>query len=355
MHLCLLTWAKYPLIDPDTREIGRVLAGNDEKVEVIMRSNIPKYFSIKDSDNVVLHYVPSVKNELLDAILFNFYASLLMVKIHKRFSIDVVQCTNFVAWASGIFSKIFLRIPLLYNIRAPNIEFYRPFWMPLNLFLINRSEKIFSISSAYKKFLNIQYGVPLEKIEVIPMGADTTLFSPQVNGLNIRHKYHIPIEAKVLVYVGTLSKERRIEILLTALKYVKNEIPDILFLIVGDGDGKVNLLRMSEELGLQSSVIFTGYVDSKIVPFYIAAANVAVSPIPDTLYYSLSSPTKTFEYMSMGKAVIASDILPHLQIIRNGVNGLLVKWNDPHEYAQAIISLFKNESKANEIGINAKK
>ncbi len=353
MHICLLSWAKHPSIDTDTREIGRVLVNDGQKVDIIMRNDQLNTITIEEK-NLRIHYLPSVNNEFIDVILFNFCAFILLARINKRLSIEIVQCMNFATWLASLLSKIFLRTHLLYNIRAPNIEFYRPFWLPLNIFLIKNSEKIFSISSAYKKFLNGNYGIPLEKIIVIPMGADTTLFSPKVSGVSVRRKYNITLDAKVLVYVGTLSKERRLEIIITAMKYVKNEINGVRILIVGDGDGKVNLLRMSEELGLQDSVIFTGYINNKLVPLYIASANIAVSPIPDNLYYSLSSPTKTFEYMAMGKPVIASNILPHLQIIRNDVNGIIVRWDDPSEYSQAIVTLLKNQSKANEIGNNAR-
>lgn len=355
MHICLLTWAKYPVMDLDTREISRVLAEKGFNVEVIMRSNRIKYYH-GSSEKQSIHYLPSItKNELIDAIFFNVYAFFLILKINRRLSIDVIQNMNFGAWLSSILSRIFLGIPLLYNIRAPNVEFYFPLWMPFNLLLIKMSEKIFCISSAYRIFLNIQYGIPLSKIEAIPMGADASLFSPQLNGYDVRRKYDISFDDKVLIYVGTLSKERRLEILLRAVKTVRNELPAVRFLIVGDGDGKASLLSISEELGLKNTVIFTGYIDSKLVPFYIAAADVAISAIPNTLYYSLSSPTKIFEYMAMGKPVIASNIFPHAQIINNGVNGLLVKWDEPEEYTQAIIGLLGNNPKAKEIGSNAMK
>lgn len=356
MHVCLITWARYPLIDPDTREIARVLAENGYTVELLMRSNAPKYYYEKKQENLVLHRVHSVKNnDLIDAFLFNFRAFILIMKINKHFSLNAIQCTNFGAALSSIFSKFVLKVPLLYNIRAPNIEFYHPFWMPLHLLLIKNSNKIFSISSAYKKFLNIHYKVPLEKIDVITMGADTSLFSPQTNRGYVRKKHHIVPCGKVLIYVGTLAKERKLEIVLTAFEKVKEEIPNVTLILVGDGDGKDDLLRKSRELGLADSVIFTGYVDSRLVPFYVADADVAVSPIPNTLYYLLSSPTKTFEYMAMGKPVVASNILPHNQIINSGVNGILVKYDDPHQYAQAIIDLLTNDRKAEEIGIQARK
>jgi glycosyltransferase involved in cell wall biosynthesis len=356
MHVCLLTWGKYPHLDTAVREIGRNLAKDAHVVELVARSNTLKYRH-KKVGNCFFHWVPSFEgNELMDAILVNMYIFFLLVKINKRFSLDAIQCTSFGAMPSSFLSKIILRIPLIYNIRAPDIDFCHPFWMPFHLLLIKKiSDKVFGISSAYKNFLNIHYKVPSQKIEVISCGADPSLFSPQIRGVHIRKKYNIKRDDKVLVYVGTLAKARRLEILLTAFKKVKEEMSNVKLFLVGDGDGKEDLLSMSRELKLLDSVIFTGYVTSESVPSYIAASDIAVSHVPDTPYYSLSSPTKTFEYMAMGKPIVASKILPHTQIISNEVNGILVDYDDPHQYAQTIIHLLTNERKAREIGVQARK
>jgi len=88
---------------------------------------------------------------------------------------------------------------------------------------------------------------------------------------------------------------------------VKQERKNVKLLIVGGGSDQENLKRLAAELGFMGDIIFTGYVSQLDVPDFIAAGDIAVSPVPLTYSFELSSPIKQLEYMAMAKPLVANE------------------------------------------------
>ena len=86
--------------------------------------------------------------------------------------------------------------------------------------------------------------------------------------------------------------------LLSSFARVRERVPDTILIMVGGGKDKKNLGKLVYDLDIRNHVIFTGNVPYSEVPSYIAAADIAVSPIPPKWYFIISSPFKLIEYVN---------------------------------------------------------
>ncbi|HEY3216868.1 MAG TPA: glycosyltransferase family 4 protein [Candidatus Eisenbacteria bacterium] len=148
-------------------------------------------------------------------------------------------------------------------------------------------------------------GVPESRVHVVPNAVDPRRFdparSPQALPDPLRARL---LGRRVIGFVGTLKPWHGMEILLEAFRTVHQRIPDTHLLVVGDGPGRGGLEDLVRRLGLAESVSLAGAVPHDQVPAYLAAMDVTVAPGSDEPGFYFS-PIKIFEYLAMGKAVVA--------------------------------------------------
>jgi glycosyltransferase involved in cell wall biosynthesis len=213
--------------------------------------------------------------------------------------------------------------------------------------LLRQADLILPISKWLKEHLARQ-GIPETKMMPCPSGVDTQAFRDK-DGKGLREKYGLD-NSKVTIYIGTLGKGRYLEVLIRAFWEVRGKKANSKLLVLGEGTDEDNLKGLAKELGMESDVIFTGQVPQTEVPNFIAVSDIGVSPVPPFSFYKLSSPIKMFEYMAMGKPVVANEeILEHKEVLEESGGGILVPFT-PQAFASAIIQLFDNPEQAAEMG-----
>jgi glycosyltransferase involved in cell wall biosynthesis len=107
------------------------------------------------------------------------------------------------------------------------------------------------------------------------------------------------------------------------------------FLVVGDGQGRPALERAAKAAGIEDRITITGVVDRHEIPEYVASFDIAVQP-KATEY---ASPLKLFEYMALGRAIIAPDQPNLREVLTDGSNALLFAPDDPVSLASALSAL----------------
>ncbi len=295
---------------------------------------------------------------------FSWKEMKLVSKIIGTENSDIVQARNgMLEGLIGIYLKKKHRIPFVFQYTFPNsrailehklysskISYLRAkvehFIIPI---IMRHADLILPISKWMEEELNTS-SIAKDKMFPIPMGVNAELFSPDVDGETIRSKYNLS-SSKTVVYQGAMEKGRQLEVLIHALVLVKAKDQDIKLLMVGDGNSKIDLEELVQNLGLESNVIFTGRVPYFEIPRFIAAADLAVSPVPPLDIFKVSSPTKLFEAMAMAKPVIANEEIPeHKEVIEESMGGSLVPFT-PDGFAEAIIDLLNYSEKSAKIGI----
>lgn len=140
-------------------------------------------------------------------------------------------------------------------------------------------------------------------------------------------------------YVGAVIPERGIEQMLRAVALAREAIPDIVLEVVGpctDRDRRW-VDGLAHELGVRDHIRVRGQQPHADVVATVARAHVCVYPFPRTHVLNYIYPIKIFEYLAVGRVVIANDLDGIKAIITDGDNGLLVRAGDPRAMADAMI------------------
>jgi glycosyltransferase involved in cell wall biosynthesis len=168
-------------------------------------------------------------------------------------------------------------------------------------------------------------GISEEKIIVPPKTIDEKFFCQ-----NIKKEYDI-------IYVGRLHQLKHIETLLKAACVVKNTYPDIKVAIIGIGECREILEKLSNTLGLNDNVYFLGYQKNVWDWFNKAKISVICSEREGLARSAVES-------MRCGVPVITSNCGDINDLIKDGFNGSIVnKYDDYEEYAQKILELLEND------------
>ena len=184
-----------------------------------------------------------------------------------------------------------------------------------------RIDAAVAVSDAAASFVRRVVRVPLE---IVPNGVDVRAFSNPgrpVEGL--------PAGPKIL-WVNRLDPQKGFEIMLRAFEQLASEVGEVRLLVAGDGRDRVLLRSLPGDL--RSRILRLGTVPHEALPRYHAAADVFVSPATGQESFGIV----LVEAMAAGVPVVASDIAGYREVVRDGVDGLLVPPNDPNTLAAAI-------------------
>ncbi len=292
---------------------------------------------------------------------FRFYRN--TKKIFKKYNPSLIYQRHSIFNASGIALSKYFNIPIILEVNNSEVWGKKNWSRLVFEKLANKIERtafenanVISAVSEVTRDQIIPLGANPEKIVVNPNGVDTKIFSPIIEGSLVKEKYNLKDEI-IVGFIGTFTKWHGVEVLFEAIQKVLSKEKEIVFILIGDGNLKSNLETRTKELNLNRNVIFTGIIPYSEAPKYLAACDILVSPhlgfeSPQRFF---GSPTKLFEYMAMGKAIIASDLEQIGKIIHHGVNGMKVKPGDADELADSIIQLINNPTLRSTLGRNARK
>ncbi|MFH1817368.1 MAG: glycosyltransferase family 4 protein [Pseudomonadota bacterium] len=200
------------------------------------------------------------------------------------------------------------------------------------------------VQSEKMKMDMLRYDIAAEKMTPVPMGVDMESIrldsippanDPQLSG------------RRVLVYLGSLERPRRIEILFEMLAMVKAEEPTVLLALVGDTVNPVHrrwLQEAARNAGVEQDVLWTGWMPMREGWRYVRAAELGLSPIPRGSLLDCASPTKVPEYLALGLPVVCNDNPDQQAIIEKTGAGRCVPYTAP-DFARAVIEILRLNDK----------
>ena len=151
-------------------------------------------------------------------------------------------------------------------------------------------------------------------------GVDTNLF-----------RYRKNVKGYNVLFVGRLSEDHGLDILLEALSIVSQDFPNINLRVVGDGPQKKQYIDLMRKLGLEKNVVFRGKIDNENMWKEYHWSNIVVNPVR-VVCIGIS----TLEAMSCGRIVIKSSDGTRDDVIQEGINGFLFKMNDSYSLSEKI-------------------
>lgn len=209
---------------------------------------------------------------------------------------------------------------------------------------LNKSDVVVSVSNYLKNQAKL---ISNKKIITIHNFVDSKELYPKKN---IDYKsYNFSTDDLIILSLSRLVQAKGHHIVIKSLKLIKKEIPNIKYIIAGDGDCayKKELKKLVKKLNLDSYVYFLGHVDGnkKIDLYNLCDVYVMNSLSFDSLGGSEGFGITFLEANACGKPVVGTKAGGIPDAIRNNQNGILVEPDNPEETAKAIIEILKNKKK----------
>jgi len=190
------------------------------------------------------------------------------------------------------------------------------------------------------------------KIRHIPNGVAVEDFCTSYSKTECRRRLGLPETNRIILFVGGLTPVKAPDVLMKAMKYVIEEIPDAYLVFVGDGQMKGELVRLCRSSGVESHVRFAGFVTEEEKTHYYNAADIFVLP---SVLKSESFGIVLLEASAASLPLVVSDLECFGAIVEEGSNGVRARCGDPADLADRILSLLKNEELREATGKNARK
>lgn len=179
------------------------------------------------------------------------------------------------------------------------------------------------------------FGVPAEKIALIHPAVDAARFHPAVDGRCVRGRYAGPDDL-VLLTVGRLQRRKGHDVSIQAIHLLRDELPRLRYLIVGDGEERARLEGLVDGLGLRDRVFFAGVAADSELPAYYAACDVFLLPNRVDNGDLEGFGIVFLEAAASGRPVIGGDSGGVPEAVERDVSGLLVEGGTVHKVANAI-------------------
>ncbi|HKW94432.1 MAG TPA: glycosyltransferase family 4 protein [Methylomirabilota bacterium] len=269
---------------------------------------------------------------------YNLYGYLMLRRKARIFRPDLVYERYSLNTFCGVWTARHLRVPMILEVNAPLAQeqerlgqlTLRTLARHSERWICSNSTRTIVVSDAMRQLL-VAEGVPPAKMAVVVNGVDPERFHPDIAGGLVRDRYGL--HGKLVVgFVGWFRKWHGLERLLEAFRDGQLGARGACLLLVGDGPARRDLERLVVELGLETAVIFSGPVEHRDIPAYIAAMDIAVQPSAP----EYACPMKIIEYMAMGRCVLAPDQANIREIVDDDRTGVLFTPDDTAALAKAL-------------------
>ncbi|MFZ1289745.1 MAG: glycosyltransferase family 4 protein [Melioribacteraceae bacterium] len=248
--------------------------------------------------------------------------------------IDIIHANhNINGDRAVILASIFLRKKIVSHYRGLYNSIF------IDKFIYPFIDKIICISE-FSKTEYISYGIPEKKCKTIYDGVDLKKFTSFENGTT---------DNIIIGCVGRLEKWKGQQILIDAAAILVKTVPNIEFLLVGNGNNKDDLQNKVKNQNLEKYFEFTGDVTN--VKDYMDKCSIIVHTSIEPEPFGMV----IIEAMALGKVVIATNFGGPPEIIENETDGFLIQPSNSTILADYILRLIKNPELRKQIGINARK
>ena len=230
-----------------------------------------------------------------------------------------------------------------------NLRRLKPFYKPLSsliwfglVWVHNRCKFVTSPTPTAIQLLK-DHGLNAPA-KAISNGIDTSVFKPGLDTKKIIAKLGIKEHISVMLYVGRVDGEKRLDLIVSAMPIIleKNKVQ---LVIAGFGKSMHELKLQAANLGVSDNIIFTGYLDESDKPYLYNAATLFVISSPAELQSIV-----TLEAMSSGLPIVSVDVAALKELCHDNENGFLFKEDDYQELALKALKIIDSPELAKEFG-----
>ena len=364
MKILMLTWEYPPRIVGGiarvVHDLSKRLIKDGHEVTVITYKdgeNVPEYENDKGVnvyrvDNYMIH-----PNNFIDWIMqlnFNMISKAIEI-INKEGGFDVIHAHDWLVTYAAKSLKNAYDIPIVATIHATEAgrnsgihDDTQRYINDTEWLLTYEATEVIVNSNFMKNDLQRLFGLPYDKINVIPNGINLTNFTGIDRDYDFRRQYAMDNE-KIILYVGRLVYEKGVQHLIAAMPKVLSNYNDAKLIIAGRGGMIDELKAEAASLGLTDKIYFTGYLDSKKVQKMYKCADIAVFPSTYEPFGIVA-----LEAMLAGVPTVVSDVGGLNEIVNHGVDGMKAYAGNPNSIADSITALLYDHQLATNVAKKAK-
>jgi glycogen(starch) synthase len=358
----MLSWEFPPRIvggiAPHVYNLSRDLVHKGIDVYVVT-CDFPGAPDYEEVDGVHVFRVDSYTSPSPDFATWTFLMNVNMEKesasiIHRLDDqIDLIHAHDWLVANSAIGLKHIFRVPLIATIHSTEIgrrnglhTYYERMIHQTEARLTNEAWKVISCSQYMASHVEWAFGLPKDKVIMIPNGVDVNTFSKKIDRDKNRSSYASTNE-KIVLFVGRLVHEKGIHILIGAMPKVLARV-NTKFVIVGSGYMKDSLIGQVHRMGLAHKAYFTGFINDQTLKALYNCADVCVVP---SLYEPFG--ITALEAMAAQVPVVVSDVGGLAEIIEHDKTGVKVFPNSSDSLAWGITKILLDTDYADQIKRNA--
>lgn len=274
------------------------------------------------------------------------YFQLRRLITEKRF--DIVHSHNPGAFLYGAIAAILAKVSTIINSEHGYADVISWRKRIAESILTNRISRTLAVSKDLASILSNRPFARKSNIQILHNGIDVDKFSSSKKRAVIRESIGIKDPEILIGTVARLAAVKGHETLIRSFRLIRYAFSEAKLLIVGDGDRKEVLQNLVRELNLRENVIFAGQRSD--IPDVLSAMDIFVlSSLNEGLSITL------LEAMASGLPVVATSVGGNLEVVENGISGLLVPSNDAEKMAEALNSIITDKSIPRSFGEAAKR
>ncbi|MFC1920705.1 glycosyltransferase [Chloroflexota bacterium] len=312
--------------------ISRAFAGSSVTVRRPGFIRIPILSRISASITHYLEIRRTIKEKDIDAIVLYSVPTngLQAVYLARKFNIPIV----------------FRSIDIL-NMLVPN-AILSSVTMLLEKKIYSSVDAVLPNTPQYQKYVE-SMGADKTKLKYLAFPVDTGLFHPLDSDPELRKKWELKDNDRVIVFIGTLFNFSGLDDFIRAFPALLKEVPVAKLLIVGDGVQRNRLEEIIAKENLEASVTITGFQPYQTMPQYINLADVCINTFTINKDTIDVFPAKIMQYVACGKPTVATELRGIKTILPGETHGVIYVKN-AEAMVKEVISLLKSEKRRKDIG-----
>ena len=364
MKILMLTWEYPPRIVGGIARVvhdlsKRLIKDGHEVTVVTYRDNadVPEYendkgLNVYRVDNYMIH-----PNNFIDWIMqlnFNMLSKATEI-INKEGGFDVIHAHDWLVTYAAKSLKNAYDIPIVATIHATEAgrnsgihDETQRYINDTEWLLTYEATEVIVNSNYMKNEIQRLFGLPFDKINVIPNGINLSNFTGIERDYDFRRQYAMDNE-KIILYVGRLVYEKGVQHLIAAMPKILSNYNDAKLIIAGRGGMMDELRAEASNLGLNDKIYFTGYLNSKQVQKMYKCADVAVFPSTYEPFGIVA-----LEAMLAGVPTVVSDVGGLDEIVTHGVDGMKSYAGNANSIADSVTALLYDHQLATNVSKKAK-
>jgi glycosyltransferase involved in cell wall biosynthesis len=207
----------------------------------------------------------------------------------------------------------------------------------IELFFYRSADHVVTVTEGFREDL-IRRGIPADRVTTITNGVDLDVFQPAEADPAVRRKLGVKTSETLALYIGAHGISHGLTSVADAASRL--EADGIHLAFVGDGAAKQKLVNHVAELHVDNITLLPSVPRDEVPPI-VNAADICIVPLRDLALFSSFIPSKIFEFLGAGKAVVGAVRGEPARILRNA-GATVVDPEDPIALAEAILELAKD-------------